>query len=713
MKNLFLALVTLLSHTVAAVNGEPLLKNVFTRELYAIRNVNRDTPRDEIIEKFRVNKREHLQRFVINDLEAHLTERLERKSSAETKSLLLNLATIIATIPAATFAPCAAPALVTGNILLSDWWLGDELDEREINYLREKIESYLRAISNERIASLEEDFVVEKFRRPVLPCLSEQIEEVLLDARDRDHLPFGPEQFVKEALRLPHTCRKLSEGFASSADFIADAFKQDKPLAKYSGDAFTQLKSVLSNMNRRSIMDDGADASSLGTTIVIFDNENADSATCAKEIAQAAGVVSLCFNPQRVDGELAGTNRYAEISTKGELCELVTSCDNVHQNSVIIVDLNYLATKTEDPVAFAKSLLQKRQVKSEYFGVPIDLRRAAFVFVLKDIEESFRESFINWAFDYDLIEISSIEHEARLTMLKRYMSSNLLFTMSSITHEDGAGERAIALLVENKSHLPVKRMMMLLDNLNESCEDEWPERLGLLTSISSLKAKEACAQIKLIGLKESVEEKEHRLASITNDCSAKQEELHALNVVCAQKSAALKKSISLALDKVCANLGEVQLNNGCGFKLWKYELSIFEADNNSYHRKLAGWQTGDDVEVSVGFDCIYITNRSRNFSYLAFLHAIEIPTSDEELTERLINKNMATITTKSRCFERQFTVSIHDRSVIEKWQNSDLIIVGKNSSWIDCLNSRNLILINVTRPKISGHYQYVRADLDR
>src|SRR5690606_15146790 len=90
--------------------------------------VSTNASAEEILERFRANKREQLHARVIADLEKRSTDLQHERETHNAKLLKARVATIILIIPTMFFAPKAMPFVMTSGHAFSMWFAGNGIN---------------------------------------------------------------------------------------------------------------------------------------------------------------------------------------------------------------------------------------------------------------------------------------------------------------------------------------------------------------------------------------------------------------------------------------------------------------------------------------------------------------------------------------------------------------------------------------------------------
>lgn len=361
---------------------EPSFKDVFNRSIYDLENVDTKTPVEEIAKKLSAAKILCVKAKKTGEWEKQLER--DRNYNAirhNTKYICYGATCVAAVVAAWWFWPAAATwgnifktvgratlttVYIGGHIsLVINHIIGEEIDKKDIDKLNHQVNFWINGSQNEAIQACEIDYLTKKYNSYVPKALQQQIEKVLIVARDQSSLTFAAEDFVRTALALPIECKALQ------------CLPCPTAFAHFDSTIKLSLERIMADIVRCSQVACRPHSPDMRMRhIHIFVGTPID-VDVARKIAMA---YSLPFHKFMPDSEalhhIYGSSLTHEFPTKGELIKVFAQQDdeNFH-NSVIEIDFDYLCDICTRPTALMRKIVKSDSFHNNYFDIDIDLRK--------------------------------------------------------------------------------------------------------------------------------------------------------------------------------------------------------------------------------------------------------------------------------------------------------------------------------------------------
>jgi TPR repeat protein len=489
-------------------NFVPNYKPVFTKEIY---NLGYDIPivlDDGALFRALYNKKlEALKLHVTGFLETRLKQYIGINDDRLVCKIVGGVLTAIGTsgaAGAACFFGGPKAALLVGAAVASAGWsltgvitdlvAGEEVDQALILQVEKEIEAWVKGLLTEEVFQSERIYILEKYHGNVSSKMQGQIEQVLIEARDRKSHRYDPIKFVYDALRLPKKCKWLPPEsgrdiatFAPSVNALFENVLQGGSiLSDYPEPIKEQFKEILQKLSscaRNSYTNQHDDDAYmvLNRRYVFFDDPGIGIKKAPEAIAESLGLSCYHLKPETLSNEdLYGTTRYVASPKRGELVKAFLKAEANYQNVILVVDLDYLSQLDGNLKLYINNLLQLGKFYSEFYNFNIDLSKMHIIFTTTDFALADPEYFGDLVDQTQgCIEFDDLPVEVKRTLIKRYVVKNRILDHSAVDHEIGAQTDLVDLIMDHKSYLTFAQMVPLADKLATNQRKHWDDILGL------------------------------------------------------------------------------------------------------------------------------------------------------------------------------------------------------------------------------------------
>ncbi|MDP1723406.1 MAG: hypothetical protein Q8L85_01725 [Alphaproteobacteria bacterium] len=504
--HIFLFCTFIFNFTAFAVKNEntnfvPNYQPVFTTQIYDLGLVSStDVSDDDLLIKLNENKIKALNDYIGQILKERLRTNLGINSKRKRCKIVGGIITALGTAAAGYFTGFLAAGL-TANAsnkvtnALTDALAGSGVDAGKIQNLEEEINAWYKGLLTEPIFECECDYIIAKYSGKLDKNTQKQIEQVLIEARDRSNLHFDPIQFVHNILCMPKECKWLPPESSRTADsfqpsivsLIKNVLHEQTILSDYAPKIKEQFGDILSGIsacarNSFTVQPANEHYMNLRHEYVFFADSGIGNKKAPQAIAEALGIPYYEFRPASLlSDDLFGTSRYGEHPKKGEFAKLFTQKGANYQNGILHIDVDFIKDLEGNLEEFLRKLPDIMQsFESEFYDQKIDLSKMHIIYSIDNYAIDHPELYFNLLGRCsNSIEFVDLSINVKQKLLQFYVVKNNILRYSEIKHLDNAQNDIVNLIIQHKAHFDYKKMIQLADKLANSERKFWDDILGL------------------------------------------------------------------------------------------------------------------------------------------------------------------------------------------------------------------------------------------
>jgi TPR repeat protein len=478
----------------------PNYEQVFTPKIY---DLGLETPanlsENDLLTKLNDNKIKALNLYIGDMLKEKLRTHLGINNKRRVCKIVGGVITALGTGAAGWFTGFLAAGF-TANAgykvtnVLTDALSGPGVDAALVENLEKEINAWYQGLMTEPVFKSECAYIMAKYHGKLDKNAQKQIEQVLIEARDRSNLRFDPMKFVHHMLLIPQECMWLPpqsdhgvESFATSVLALIDKVKHGHTiLSDYAPkikEQFGNILSAISSCARNSFHVNAGNENymELRRHYVFFADPGIGQKKAPLAIAEALEIPYYEFRPMSLlDDDVYGTSRYCEHPKEGELTKIFTQKGPNYQNAILHIDIDFIKGLNGNLEEFLKKIAEIKSFESPFYEQNIDLSKMHIIYSIHDYALNHPE------FYFDLLEKSShfIEFEdlnidTKEKLLRQYVQKNNIFDHSIIQHDLGSKNELVDLIIQHKAHFNYKQMTQLADKLANAERKYWDDILGL------------------------------------------------------------------------------------------------------------------------------------------------------------------------------------------------------------------------------------------